>query len=839
MSGGLLEGALASAIATAVLSASDIGLRRLTNTPQVMAWLRDKGLLDLDNPADQTFQAAYVHAYCIVAVDREYPTPLLALLRTERAIAAAILAVRSGGTLDAYLEQIEDEVRATKLGDEIIERGLEYKTLAHTFLDDFRKACADTENPAQALIRSGVESNAGQLARLIDRQARNDERAAIESEAATERLTQWNNRALARCPEPPVPAYEHALYYCTAADSLSNYTEVCRRVALHELMEVSAENRRLFAVAPGGYGKTSLVSQAAPALAKFGPVIVIRADDHGTHVEVESRSDLLMLAPGSPTWGDFEELGTVAGCGWVIVDGLNQWTPQTQKHVRDILGGLTTEWSWVRCLATTRENQEVVRATGWHYLRLSELSDDSVSAVLHQHNQHETYEHLQDSTKRILRIPFYLDLFTRNPTEDRTRVAMIATFLGFASEATAPRAAELGWKYLTSDAGKFGGQQRQESDFFTAIEAEWPEQYQNMVDRGVIEVSEGDRGFTHHLHGDFLAASAIASAPDRWGEELFDQATLDGSSADALVLALELASKEGVEQADSFVDAVYDWNYALALEAIEDVELVSGQPPVSRTVAAAIWIAQGVKLLDPVPQTRERARARLLNYRSEMARSLAGIVDEVDGGKLIEQARAMAPDADAAWSRVFFRGRNAPWSEAELNEIADGSSIVGWTVSNVLRRSVLEEMDLRQLRTLGQFAPPTVRWRVAHALGAHASKLNLACLLERVETDDNRWVRYGAARAACEVAVRMPDSAVEAAERLIQCEPNLDWLVLREIGASVFVDGCTSAPGWLTTWKTFFQGKEAQAASGSVERKYWAERVEEIDAMTDEQPEAK
>src|SRR5439155_9705895 len=92
---------------------------------------------------------------------------------------------------------------------------------------------------------------------------------------------------------------------------------------------------------------------------------------------------------------------------------------------------------------------------------------------------------------------------------------------------------------------------------------------------------------------------------------------------------------------------------------------------------------------------------------------------------------------------------------ADVELLGNPDSVLGWTLANVLKRSLLSEELQQALRDRFAVAPePPIRWRVVHVLGAWPTEANVTFLLNALDTDHVGEVRYGATRSLMEAACR-------------------------------------------------------------------------------------
>ena len=94
------------------------------------------------------------------------------------------------------------------------------------------------------------------------------------------------------------------------------------------------------------------------------------------------------------------------------------------------------------------------------------------------------------------------------------------------------------------------------------------------------------------------------------------------------------------------------------------------------------------------------------------------------------------------WKEVFRISETQAIEPVTLAKIIEDNSILGWTVANVAKRVTDTGWILPQLTGwLADFPNATVRWRIAHVLGAIPGQEALHCLRGLVDNDADEDVR--------------------------------------------------------------------------------------------------
>ena len=153
------------------------------------------------------------------------------------------------------------------------------------------------------------------------------------------------------------------------------------------------------------------------------------------------------------------------------------------------------------------------------------------------------------------------------------------------------------------------------------------------------------------------------------------------------------------------------------------------------------------------------------------------------------------------WRNLFQIRPDSELGIETLAAIRSPDSITGWTVANVAKRSILDERAIDLLRSwIDKERSATVRWRIAHVLGAKPKPTALETLLRLLDDDPDGSVRYGAIRSIIELAARadpglreLAYDAVKARAEAITKQPRVSG----ELRTCLLVDSKAVEPEWL------------------------------------------
>jgi hypothetical protein len=153
------------------------------------------------------------------------------------------------------------------------------------------------------------------------------------------------------------------------------------------------------------------------------------------------------------------------------------------------------------------------------------------------------------------------------------------------------------------------------------------------------------------------------------------------------------------------------------------------------------------------------------------------------------------------WKELFRTGPDSILKVETLASILSADSISGWTVSNVVKRSRFEG-DAPEILTrwLRNEVNATVRWRIAHSLGAYPTPIALEALLVLLDRDPDVYVRYGAVRSVIELGAwadailrNKVAESIEVRAEIISEQPK----ILGELRTCLLIDPNKADSAWL------------------------------------------
>jgi hypothetical protein len=460
----------------------------------------------------------------------------------------------------------------------------------------------------------------------------------------------------------------------------------------------------------------------------------------------------------------------------VLVDGINEIDANTARELLVALDDFAARNPRACVVVTDRLVRRDVRADRWALATIAPLSGREItrragSAAL---------------GNELLTSAFFLDIAVRERVDTSSTAAAIRSYVerhGGLDQASVTRAAEGAFRTYVALGETHSFSRTFDRSAFESSAT--PAVTDRLIESGLLTQTAEQLYFRHHLFHDYFASMWLVSDESLWVPKSFDALTFRASSFDSLALGLEQLSEP--ERADLFVTRIYDWNFYAVSYALWKAQS-QRTCAVTHGTTSLLLTMLAEKMWDPVCRTAQLVTDGLRLFSTPMverllsARSLDGLVQLVAQDTEIGEER---PD----W-RALFTIPAGPASDDVVGRITDPESLIGWTVANVLRRATLAESQQRHLRDLAMQSNGTVRWRIAHVLGAHPSTENVVFLLARLDDGgEYEWARYGAIRSLVESASGSSALRDSIAEEIIARLPQLvrDRVILAELEKAILL----------------------------------------------------
>lgn len=558
-------------------------------------------------------------------------------------------------------------------------------------------------------------------------------------------------KARAKIPAPPEPPFNFRVGWAASYDAL--FEEEVQVSSEYSLLTSAIADGRVLLCGRGGSAKTVLLNRLASKAAQNGhlPVKIDLRLWSGREIErwTDSHADnvtrfaqLIESAQIGLTLPIFSDLPPNA-IKLLFVDGLNELQSSIGEQIIRVLDLAVTEQLGTRVLVSDRLVRRDLRAPHrWKLASVLPLTEEEVRGqVSSQPDLLQSYQIASPEQRQLLSSPFFLDAFLKRGNTGEDESSTFASFF-----ATIPVSqAEL----QTLGKSAFELYRKNESRTFPTrelLELVPEDVVRKLTNAGVLKQEEDKAYFRHHLTHDYLAALFFKTAPEKWNQQGFDVISFSASSFDSLGMVLEQIDTAQV--AEQFVKELFDWNpYAVAycLAEQKNDRILSHE---MRVVVFAMMAERKFNLIDA---TARRATDALHLSSGDIAHRLLD-AKSLDAVFQVVHEVASGEPWFMEWRMVFSTPRGSSVETSKVRLLRSKDSIIGWTISNVLKRTTVLPEQLKFIKSLSTSRTPVVRWRVVHILGAFPSSTNSRGLLTVLERDSNHWVRVGAVRSLVEMA---------------------------------------------------------------------------------------
>lgn len=477
----------------------------------------------------------------------------------------------------------------------------------------------------------------------------------------------------------------------------------------------------------------------------------------------------------------------------IFVDGLNEITAKVGLEVLTVLDEIVAYYMNTSVIVVDRlARRDLPSPSRWWIGTPLPLSEDEI--LRHLPKGAAVVENDLRSS------PFFLDAAMRSGTAGEPRVTMLQRMV---HEHFGLTEAEVGVVAKACFAAYSAARSRM-FDLVAFRECVGQSIFNKLEQSGAVRINGTNGFFQHHIAHDFLAAMHVARLDSAlWMPQLFRELSFDASSFDAVELAFEQLAGA---PAELFLQKLYDWNLYAAGYSL--AQRRHGDAPVSVEMRTVILAMLGDKCFDPVIATRQRASDALRLMQIEEA---APFQQATSLGELCAVVDAAVSDVAwfNEWKEVFRISETQAIEPATLAMITEDNSILGWTVANVAKRVADGGWILPQLAGWLRDSPnATVRWRIAHVLGAIAEQEALHGLRDLIDNDADEDVRYGAVRSLVELATIASPELRDEAKTVIaeRAQPiSMSDRVARELRSSLLVDPSFAPDDWLSFVRSCIQ----------------------------------
>jgi len=600
----------------------------------------------------------------------------------------------------------------------------------------------------------------------------------------------------AKALQPINPPFELNICWSEGYDELFRQQGIVTAEA--EVLARAEKDGRVILAGRGGAGKTQLLLRVLQTAVRNGSIVVLvrlqqwEKEDYDrwkqtTRASVADGAAFLIERFGTPATSVMElDWLPPTSKKILIVDGLNEVSTSLGVEILQALDELTRNQIGTSALVADRlVRRELAPPMRWNLGLVLPLSAEAIAKFSDRTKAVAVGTFLLDS-------PFFLNAALKEePVLQGGALTHQQYFLSHSglNGMELDRVAAAAFRaYRESRARTFSLRSFLESTDSTIVE--------RLVNSGIlIRESDDAAHFAHHLLHDFLVARYVAGlTPAEWTHRTLEIMTLEQSSFDPVALAFEHL---GGGRADDFLRSLYDWNLYATGYALG--ESANGPVAPSLEMRTVIYAMLAEKRFDLVLQTRRRATDALLMIGADTARRF------VDAANLESILRDLGNVTTVApwfqeWRDLFTRSGENGLAAIEVDALGSADSVIGWTAANVARRMILTDSQLEKIRGMLSGAAGTIRWRIAHVLGAFPSRESFATLVQLLDDPSDQLVQYGALRSLTEMAARSSSGDLRGAiiEELLR---RIDWIeknvrFREELARVLIIDPRASPPDW-------------------------------------------
>ena len=514
--------------------------------------------------------------------------------------------------------------------------------------------------------------------------------------------------------------------------------------------------------APGGTGKSSALYELVISSVAWGILpILVNAIEGGASIGkafagagVEDQLKVLFnVCKSKVGFKYFQQACENSDPVLLIVDGLNEASADVDQIIA-LAVNTVANFDNVRLIIVDRLTPRQRYPESFRLATVAPLLSDDVQRAV------PGFSKFEPDFQRLLRIPFFLDLFQESDdAKPGKRTRILLEYIGWLLKDPQGGNDDVekclrALAAIAFEAYRAGGQNLS-GEMFRKAPGSLRLDPQLLAESGLLRKSAGvpTYVFRHQLMHDYLASQhflreQIAADPDN-----LNILTLSRRSWDSLVFALEGAEPA---RANELLIDIYDWDHGITLSC-----LVETRNDPSDALATAICAVLSEKLEDTFLHTRQRTEQRIWALKRFL-----GADGELSLAKTLEQIRGEEKRFIEKPLHQWWLAFTADTATPELWRALVGTDpLAGWSAAAALRRILLHANDsernpiFERLMILydalrnqaGLREPGPIRWRIVHVLGRFKSAVSQLMNIgfDQAENDD---IRYGAFRELIEIA---------------------------------------------------------------------------------------
>jgi hypothetical protein len=452
----------------------------------------------------------------------------------------------------------------------------------------------------------------------------------------------------------------------------------------------------LYLQAPGGAGKSFAQYEAVLAAVNAGMLpVFISVVEAGAAIgrvfaasSVEDKLEALFQVCRSKVgYRVFKEANGNSSPILLILDGLNETSAEAGQML-DLAVNIAANFSTVRLIVGDRLTLRQNYPDSFRLATVAPVGIDQIEAA------HPDFAAFTPEYKRLLRVPFFLDLVLESQgLAHNTRREIILRYIGgLLGNQAGPEThgnADANIAVLAAiayEAYRDGEQLLRAKVFRDQLVQLDP---QRLAEAGLLRAGRTSQTFVfrHQLLHDCLAAQHFHSNQLNPDETNLNILTLKRRSAEALVFVLEGGEPE---RSDEFITHIYDWDHGITLSC-----LVETRTNPQDALATAICAVLAEKLEDTFLHTRQRPQSRIWALRRFLG------TEDLSAENVLGQLRETKERFDVPLLRSWWPVFTAEQVTPVLWEALIGlEPMPGWSAAAAFRRLLARAPESARVETL-------------------------------------------------------------------------------------------------------------------------------------------
>ena len=512
----------------------------------------------------------------------------------------------------------------------------------------------------------------------------------------------------------------------------------------------------------------------------------------------EQFKSLLDSFSANTTFSDIENLGINRYDQNIIkiifIDGLNEISSEeTGKKITSILYLIQREYNFKIVIVTRHFHSSEYRS--FNTFGIEKVDKNELERIINEKFNKDLSAYTSKNIE-YLSLPFFLDIAIRTGSDKITEYSsyiyshVLKGFTEKLQDLYISELANIAYETYNSD-----------QKFIISEKRITPYLEKKFVKTRILIKNGLGYKFEHHLVNEFLVAYKISNTPALWIDNEFDKITFEDKKSYEIIQMI-IEQIDDTESGETFLKAVYNWNFYAVLHCIRHVE-----GKYSKDFALVILLILSEKLFDNFSHTRERISVYLYDLfekfnlkgfekgKSLISNRMEPIKRKLLFNEVIESNSNLFVESSYNNWFTIFSSNHSNYSPKFIAYIVDSDPLISWSSSNVFKRKKIDENLAEKLMVLFASSKNQAdKWRIVHALGSCDSMVSIDFLFEVLQKNEFVWTSYGALRSILEIALfyQNPNECQQTLDRVLDTFSNslFDRVIILELLACLidFVD---------------------------------------------------